>query len=161
MSYQYSPRVNSLIHWFRKARRVVASRSFLNRAHMRRNTVAHKAKFAARMQLKCAICRKAATILPNFVAWILNPLKECGRKCKFYRRWLAGARSNRARQWRIVAIASCLFGVQQLHDGPMTLIDRCIGVGRAARVRVRDGDPAEARAADNVRLVRLGKFRFE
>src|SRR6266403_1594595 len=84
MSYQYSPRVNSLIHWFRKARRVVASRSFLNRAHMRRNTVAHKAKFAARMQLKCAICRKAATILPNFVAWILNPLKECGRKCKFY-----------------------------------------------------------------------------
>jgi hypothetical protein len=28
----------------------------------------------------------AATILPNFVAWILNPLKKCGKKCKFYRR---------------------------------------------------------------------------
>src|ERR1700726_2010268 len=95
MSYQYSPRVNSL---FRKARRVVASRSFLNRAHMRRNTVAHKAKFAARMQLKCTICRIAATILPNFVAWILNPLKECGKKCKFYRRRAKGGAAGAA-QW--------------------------------------------------------------
>src|ERR1700688_2070927 len=82
MSYQYSPRVNSLVS---ESPKCCSKQVLSHRAHMRRNTVAHKAKFAARMQLKCAICRKAATILPNFVAWILNPLKECGRKCKFYR----------------------------------------------------------------------------
>src|SRR5580658_2452444 len=114
MSYQYSPRVNSLVS---ESPTCCSKQVLLNRAHMRRNTVAHKAKFAARMQLKCAICRKAATILPNFVAWILNPLKECSRKCKFYS--AQETRSNRVRTAVVhLATASCLFGVQQLHAGP-------------------------------------------
>jgi hypothetical protein len=62
---------------------------------------------------------------------------------------------------RIIAIASCLIGVQQLHDGPMSLIDRRIGVCRAAGIGVRDGDPAETRSAYDVRHFRFGKFRLE
>jgi hypothetical protein len=63
-----------LIHWFRQYRSVVASRPSLNsRAHMHRNTVAHEAKFARRMQLNCADNLHITTILPQFTAWKLIP----------------------------------------------------------------------------------------
>src|ERR1022692_2937170 len=56
---------------------------------------------------------------------------------------------------------SCLSHVEQLHHGTMALIDRRIGIGSAAGVGVRNADPTEPCAADDVRHPRLRKLWLE
>src|ERR1700744_6483589 len=129
-SYQYSPRVNSLVS--ENSESIATFKPSLQcRASLRRNTVLHKAKIARRMQLKILICRAVATLfgVVHF-RQITSALRKVALHVSFTR--------------------SSAFA-QQLIDGAMRLVDGGVGVRAASGIGICNADAPKSSTPFDVR----------